>query len=202
MLRKAKESMSTRCTRRGRRKGIDPGPARHGDLPQTLAKGVGRGMRRSERGTESCKGNILSEGRLIIRKKSMRRYDANRGLSRIMPQRAAETGRLQGRYKSSAAYVPAAKFLCNRSASVRETISTSFFGAPLKRSQSSVRQARPQSFPQPTSPPVREKMERAPSTTRGTRPAARPSSIFGSIFGHSTPAKPAAPARPRKPERQ
>ncbi|KAM0806003.1 hypothetical protein BDR22DRAFT_194743 [Usnea florida] len=89
-----------------------------------------------------------------------------------------------------------------RSASVRETISTSFFGAPLKRSQSSARQARPLSFPQPTSPPVREKLERAPSTTRGTRPAARPSSILGSIFGHYTPAKPAAPARPRKPERQ
>ena len=195
--------MSIRCTRRGRKKRIDPGPARHGDLPQTLAKGVGRGMRSSGQGTESCKGNILSEGRLITRKKSMRRYGANRDLSRIMPRRAAEIGRrLQGRYKSPPAYIPAANFLCNRSASVRETISTSFFGAPLKRSQSSARQTRPLSFPQPTSPPVREKLERAPSTIRGTRPAARPSSIFGSIFGHSTPAKPAAPARPRKPERQ
>ena len=159
-------------------------------------------MRSSEQGTESCKGNTLSGGRLITRKKSMRRYGANRGLSPITPRRAAEIGRRsQGRYKSSAAYVPAAK-LCSRSASVRETISTSFFGAPLKRSQSSVRQARPLSFPQPTSPPVREKLERAHSTARGTRPAARPSSIFGSIFGHSTPAKPAAPARPRKPEQQ
>ena len=160
-------------------------------------------MRSSEQGTESCKGSLRSEERLNIRKKSMRRYVANRGLSPIMPQRAAEIGRrLQGRYKFSAAYVPAAKLLCRRSVSVRETISTSFFGAPLKRSQSSVRQARPLSFPQPTSPPMRAKLERTPSTARGTRPASRPSSIFGSIFGHSTPAKPAAPARPRKPERQ
>ncbi|KAF6221675.1 hypothetical protein HO133_001643 [Letharia lupina] len=73
---------------------------------------------------------------------------------------------------------------------------------PLKRSQTSARQARPLSSDQPTSPPVREKLERAPSTTRGTRPAARPSSILGSIFGLPTPAKPVPPARPPKPEQQ
>ncbi|KAL9066805.1 MAG: hypothetical protein Q9161_007311 [Pseudevernia consocians] len=89
-----------------------------------------------------------------------------------------------------------------RSATVRETITTSFLRPPLKRSQTSVRQARPQSFAQPTSPSVRERPERASSTTRGSRPNGRPSSILGSIFGLPIPAKPAAPARPPKLERQ
>ncbi|CAF9930414.1 MAG: hypothetical protein ALECFALPRED_004598 [Alectoria fallacina] len=107
--------------------------------------------------------------------------------------------------RSIADYVPKSttdRAPATRSASVRETVTTSFFRPPLKRSQPSVRKARPLSFAQPPSPPVREKLERAPSTTRGSRPAARPSSILGSIFGLPVPAKPAAPAKPPKPERQ
>lgn len=105
-------------------------------------------------------------------------------------------------------YIPSKTFYSDaycsyyRSASVRETITKSFFGPPSRRSQTPVRQARPPSFTQPKSPPVRDKLERAPSTTRGGRPAGRPSSIIDAIFRVPIPVKSPVQIRPPKPEQQ
>lgn len=103
---KAKESTSIRCKRKARGKRIGLGLAAYGDRQRTPAKQVGQGMSGSEQGTENCKRDTLSEGRLTTRRKFILRYGARSALSPIMFQRAPGIRlRSLGRYISPPRHV-------------------------------------------------------------------------------------------------
>lgn len=89
---KAKESMSTRRTRRvkGERIGLDLLP--YGGRQQTLAKQLGQGMSGREQGTQNFQGDTLSEGHPTTRRMSIPRYGARSVLSPIMSHRAPKIG--------------------------------------------------------------------------------------------------------------
>lgn len=98
---KAKETMSTRRTRRARGKRIGLGPAPCGDRRRTPAKQVGQGMSDSIQETENRKGDTLSEDPPTTRRKLMPHYGGRSALSPIMSQKAPKIGlRSLGRYMS------------------------------------------------------------------------------------------------------